>query len=200
MKKKRTVGICALWVVVLVSLLTGCAKPEAAPVGENAFWRVTISKASVAATASGKITATQYDGSVTSIDITEMPSENMQLLFVGMIVEKLQPGKSEFAWDTVYIEDGDGNKYFRYPNDTFIESLGLHDDYDGSSAFLAQYLLTPIGDGFEWQWCQHDANILPDADNNPDTLGILLFDNGKARASPRRHWIVSVILNAVKNP
>lgn len=44
-----------------------------------------------------------------------------------------------------------------------------------------KYLLNPIGEGFEWQYGQHAPVILPDQDNNPDTIDILLFDNGLHR-------------------
>lgn len=60
--------------------------------------------------------------------------------------------------------------------------LGPHEGYEGTSAFLAPYLLTPVGNDFEWQWGQHDPMILPDFDNNPDTLDMLLFDNGQNRS------------------
>jgi hypothetical protein len=58
--------------------------------------------------------------------------------------------------------------------------LGPHDGYIEE---LQKYLLTPImGNDFEWQWCQHDASVLPDYDNNPDTIDILLFDNGQSKS------------------
>ncbi|MPM12842.1 Arylsulfate sulfotransferase AssT [bioreactor metagenome] len=60
--------------------------------------------------------------------------------------------------------------------------LGPHEGYEGTSAFLTKYLLTPVGEDFEWQWGQHDPTILPDFDNNPDTLDLLLFDNGQSRS------------------
>lgn len=56
--------------------------------------------------------------------------------------------------------------------------LGNHDDWNPR---MQQYLLTPIGEDFEWQYNQHAAEILPDYDNNPDTIDILLFDNGSTR-------------------
>ena len=46
-----------------------------------------------------------------------------------------------------------------------------------------KYLLQPIGDNFEYSYNQHDVNILPDYDNNPDTIDISLFDNGIARVN-----------------
>jgi len=72
--------------------------------------------------------------------------------------------------------------------------LGPHEDYEGSSAYLEQYLLTPIGDGFEWQWCQHQPMILPDQDHNAATLDILLLDNGQSK-STRKETAVDATQN-----
>jgi hypothetical protein len=57
--------------------------------------------------------------------------------------------------------------------------LGPHEGYNDE---LGKYLLTPVGEGFEWHWCQHDPTILPDLDNDPDTLDILMFDNGQGKS------------------
>ncbi|MDR1532432.1 MAG: aryl-sulfate sulfotransferase [Clostridiales bacterium] len=61
--------------------------------------------------------------------------------------------------------------------------LGPREGYDSEAArFLKQYLLTPVGAGFEWQWCQHEPEILPDFDSDPDTIDLLLFDNGQSKS------------------
>jgi arylsulfate sulfotransferase len=60
--------------------------------------------------------------------------------------------------------------------------FGPHEGYEGRSADLTKYLLTPVGDGFEWQWCQHKPMILSNQDDNPATLDILLFDNGQSKS------------------
>jgi len=44
-----------------------------------------------------------------------------------------------------------------------------------------KYLLTPVGEGFEWPYNQHAPYILPDQDNNPDTIDLLVYDNGNQR-------------------
>lgn len=44
-----------------------------------------------------------------------------------------------------------------------------------------QYLLTPLGENFEYPYNQHTVEILPDYDNDSDTIDILLFDNGTSR-------------------
>jgi arylsulfate sulfotransferase len=52
---------------------------------------------------------------------------------------------------------------------------------DGWLPMFDKYLLTPVGESFEWPYGQHAPEILPDQDNNPDTMDILLFDNGNNR-------------------
>lgn len=46
-----------------------------------------------------------------------------------------------------------------------------------------KYLLTPLEtqSEFEWAYWQHAPCLLPDQDNNPDTMDILMFDNGTLR-------------------
>ena len=48
-------------------------------------------------------------------------------------------------------------------------------------AYFDQYILTPIGEDFEYQYIQHAVEVMPDQDGNPDTLDIILFDNGDFR-------------------
>lgn len=54
---------------------------------------------------------------------------------------------------------------------------------EGWNELFRPYLLQSAGDGFEWQLCQHTPTILPDMDDNPDTIDILLLDNGTDRFS-----------------
>jgi len=55
--------------------------------------------------------------------------------------------------------------------------LGPHDEYNDE---LSQYLLSPIGNDFEWQWGQHDPHVLETDD--PNCIDILLFDNGQNKS------------------
>ena len=59
--------------------------------------------------------------------------------------------------------------------------LWILSDHSGWNLMFQKYLLTPVGDGFEWFFDQHTPRILPDFDDNPDTIDILLFDNGTSR-------------------
>ena len=47
--------------------------------------------------------------------------------------------------------------------------------------YWKQYLLKPIGSDFEYPYNQHAVEVLPDYDNNPNTVDVLLFDNGTGR-------------------
>lgn len=49
---------------------------------------------------------------------------------------------------------------------------------------LADKFLKPTGENFEWFYSQHEPTILTDLDNNPNTIDVLLFDNGDARGFP----------------
>lgn len=49
------------------------------------------------------------------------------------------------------------------------------------TTYWQQYLLKPIGKDFEYPYNQHAVEVLPDYDHNPDTVDILLFDNGTSR-------------------
>ncbi|MCL1873899.1 MAG: aryl-sulfate sulfotransferase [Clostridiales bacterium] len=57
--------------------------------------------------------------------------------------------------------------------------LGPHNGYNNE---MKQHLLTPLGDDFEWQWCQHDPSIIPDPGDDPDIINLLLFDNGQNKS------------------
>ncbi len=59
--------------------------------------------------------------------------------------------------------------------------LGPHEGYGGASAELADKLLEPVGAEFDWSWGQHGVKLLPDLDGDPDTIDLLLLDNGPVR-------------------
>ncbi|OON99037.1 MAG: hypothetical protein ATN35_02465 [Epulopiscium sp. Nele67-Bin004] len=81
-----------------------------------------------------------------------------------------------------------------YPELEIEWILGTHDEWKEE---FKKYLLEPIGyvgEGFEWQWAQHAPMVLPDFDNNSDTIDILLFDNGN-----KRSLYPETALNATEN-
>jgi hypothetical protein len=54
-------------------------------------------------------------------------------------------------------------------------------DPNGWSPMFRRKLLTPVGDNFEWFHSQSSFEILPDMDGNPNTMDVLVFDNGNGR-------------------
>lgn len=70
---------------------------------------------------------------------------------------------------TVLCSDWDGNIKWM-----LCDPTGYYESYK-------QYILTPVGDNFEYFYVQHAPEVLPDQDGNPDTIDILLFDNGDFR-------------------
>ena len=56
--------------------------------------------------------------------------------------------------------------------------LGTNEGWNTTDKSL---FFTPVGDDFEWQYAQHNVTVLPDDDNNLDTIDLLMFDNGCAR-------------------
>lgn len=65
-----------------------------------------------------------------------------------------------------------------YLDKTIKWILGPPDDWPSE---YQEYLFEAKGEDFEWFWMQHTPQVLPDLDKNPDTIDILLFDNGAFR-------------------
>jgi len=73
-------------------------------------------------------------------------------------------------------------------------------DHTGWHPMFHQYLLTPVGDGFEWFYGQHTPVFLPDSDDNPDTIDIMLLDNGFGRFYTDRELQRAIALNEAIEP
>ena len=73
-------------------------------------------------------------------------------------------------------------------------------DHIGWNPMFEKYLLSPIGYGFEWSYGQHAPVILPDFDNNPDTIDILLFDNGNGRITFDKELYRAILNNEIVAP
>jgi arylsulfate sulfotransferase len=66
-----------------------------------------------------------------------------------------------------------------YPGMKIQWILGPHDNW--SQKFLP-YLLTPVGDDFDWSWSQHHATLYGPNVAGDNAIDILLFDNGLYRS------------------
>jgi len=73
-------------------------------------------------------------------------------------------------------------------------------DHIGWSPMFQKYLLTPVGDYFEWSYGQHDPQILHGFDDDPYTIDILLFDNGNGRFDHDRELQRAVANNEIEAP
>ena len=67
---------------------------------------------------------------------------------------------------------------FDYLDETIKWILGTPDEWPIE---YQQFLFKAEGENFEWFWMQHTPQVLPDLDQNLDTIDILLFDNGAFR-------------------
>lgn len=87
---------------------------------------------------------------------------------------------------------------FRHSRDGEIKWI-LSAPYDYTT-FWTKHLLTPVGADFEYPYNQHAVEVLPDYDNNPDTIDILLFDNGLSRNVMNRELQKAVKLGEAVEP
>lgn len=98
-----------------------------------------------------------------------------------------------------------------YISSSNVQSAVIKHDKDGKirwllsdpqeyPSFWLQYMLTPEGENFEYPYNQHAVDVLQDYDNNPDTVDIILFDNGTSRNAMNRALQENVKLNKVVEP
>ena len=80
------------------------------------------------------------------------------------------------------------------------ELMWILSDPVGWDAGFHEFLLTPTGDGFEWSYGQHAPEILPDYDNDPDTIDILIFDNGNGRFDHNSELQQAIAAGAAATP
>jgi len=103
------------------------------------------------------------------------------------------PNRDWSHTNSVVLDESDNSLIFSSPIQSAVVKfntdsnqidwiLSSPEGWDGEFSRYQQYLLTPIGENFEWQWGQHTSKILPDSDGDPNTIEILLFDNGQAKS------------------
>ncbi len=136
--------------------------------------------------------------------VVEISETNSTLLGDWSLLSMLQPTRVDYLWDSFYsfygvdpehancvVEDTNDNndlivsmrnqdaivKFTRQGQIKWI--LGPHENW---APEFQQYLLTPVGTPFAWQYAQH-APIL----TSRGTL--LMYDDGNARAEPWEPWI-----------
>ena len=73
-------------------------------------------------------------------------------------------------------------------------------DHIGWNPMFQKYLLTPVGGHFEWSYGQHSPQILHGFCDDPDTIDILLFDNGNGRFDNDRELLRAIRNNEIAAP
>lgn len=88
------------------------------------------------------------------------------------------------------------NSAVAYQGDVIVssnwQSAIIRNDWDGNIKWMLaspakwydiwkDKLLKPVGNNFEYPYNQHAVDVLPDFDNNPDTVDLIVFDNGISR-------------------
>lgn len=120
----------SLSLLLLVSIVACSASPQKTetnvqPQKSDFSWTIVLNKWEVADNLSNTKSAVQYNGDVTQIQYSEKPSEGNTFLLLELTIEKQKPGSSSIKWDHLYVKDSNGIKYFRHPNDTFLENYNF---------------------------------------------------------------------------
>lgn len=107
------------------------------------------------------------------------------------------------------------NSAVEYEGDIIVssnhQSTILRNSWDGQIKWMLadptgyykcfeQYLLTPIGEDFEYPYNQHAVEVLPDYDHNPNTIDIILFDNGTSRNAVNKELQRQIWNNEIVEP
>lgn len=87
---------------------------------------------------------------------------------------------------------------FRHSRDGHLK--WILSDPQGYPMYWQQYMLNPIGYDFEYPYNQHAVEVLPDYDDNDDTVDILLFDNGTNRNRMNKWLQEKIKLNEAVEP
>ena len=142
-------------------------------------------------TATPKTAAVGYDW------VLEVSTNNGATIGRWNLLEMLDRGrisyltfvKDAFGWDNhhgnaIFEDFRDGgiiaslrtqNSIIKFTREGQLKwILGTHDNWGPD---FQQYLLTPVGEPFEWQWGQHGIKVTPQGT-------LLVYDDGNYRASP----------------
>ena len=88
------------------------------------MWAVSVARASAASALAGSQASLQYDGTLITIPLEQMPKAGHAFLLLDITVEKTGTGKGVFSWSNACVTDAEGNRHPRHENDTFLDLLG----------------------------------------------------------------------------
>ena len=92
---------------------------------QDFVWSITLKSSETADDLSTTKAAVQYNGDITHVSYKEKPGGGNTFLLIELIIEKKKPGASKFEWANLYVLDSTGAKFYRHPNDTFLESFNF---------------------------------------------------------------------------
>jgi len=108
----------------LLVFLWGCGSEDAEKKEgiSSFFWDVHIERWETTPLLKSTQSSVQYNGVVQTVQHEQTPSEGMVFLLLDLVVEKKQAGASVFSWGDVFVEDSEGHRFSRHPNDSFLDS------------------------------------------------------------------------------
>lgn len=147
-------------------------------------------------TGSNSVVLLESEGKKTDMDrIEEVDLLSGESVGIIDYKEILMPKRNEsirfYDYDWMHM-----NSLVEYEKDFIIssnhQSLVMRHDRDGNIKWMLTrpdgwtedylpYILTPIGEDFEYCYNQHAVEVISGTDGNTDTVDIILFDNGTGR-------------------
>ena len=127
-----------LGIILALALLTGC---KAQPDQSGFLWQISLLQAELTDDLYNTQTFVRYDGSKEDVDFRQSPSAGCRFLLLELRIAKSDVGKGKFSWKDLYVEDPQGNRYFRMENDSFLA------DYE-IPRLKATELVTGSAEGF----------------------------------------------------
>lgn len=89
------------------------------------FWQLGIISAERTLDLSNTQSFTLYGGDIEDVDYHATASDGHEFLIIELSVDKASAGGNPFDWAQLYVQDSDGNQYFRMENDKFLEDYNL---------------------------------------------------------------------------
>jgi hypothetical protein len=119
-----------LFFFVTILFLSACSEKAATGVLDTQTaaidqWEITILNREITTDLSGTQSVVQYGGDSQDIAFNEKPADGYVFVLLDLTIEKTATRQSKFVWANAYLTDGEGNKFYRHENDTFLTNFNL---------------------------------------------------------------------------
>ena len=88
-------------------------------------WTITVEKSKILSSLKGDLKELQYDGTERKQAYEQKPGSGMVFLIIDLTLDKQKGNTTNFNWKDVYVQDLRGERYYRHPNDGFLELFGM---------------------------------------------------------------------------